>query len=109
MTSTIKVPVPVAGSSTCTKGCGGGAELGQFQLGLACHHLAPGDSAGQAIFYAEFGFQNLVHTAHNELHHRAGGVEHAALGAHGFVVGFEEVFVKVDHRVIARLAGIEAA
>jgi hypothetical protein len=109
MTSTMKVPVPVAGSRIWTKGCGSRAELGQFQLGLAGHHLAPGDGAGQAVFNAEFGFQNLVHTAHDELHHGAGGVEHAALGAHGFVVGFEEVFVKVNDRVVARLAGIEAA
>ena len=72
MTSTRKVPVPVAGSRIWTKGSPGemvrfspGSSVigGQFQAGVLLQHLAPGGGVGETVLEAELGLQQFVDAA----------------------------------------------
>ena len=120
MTSTRKVPVPVAGSRIWTKGSSGDVPAGIFRPGLPLPafsgrrggnfcHLAPGGGVGEAVFEAELGLQEFVDAADDVGDDRLGRVEDAALDLLLLVVLLEESLVEVDDRVFFGLAVAEVA
>jgi len=71
--------------------------LRQRHLGMAPLHLPPGRHVGQAVREAEIAPQHLVGAAHDERHHRPGGVIDAARLLLRGVVRAEERLVEMDH------------
>lgn len=76
MTSTRKVPVPVAGSRTWTKAWVGGTPSG-WSVRMAPGHLAPRGGIGQTILQTKLGAQQLVHRADDIGDYWTGGIEDA--------------------------------
>ena len=97
-------------------GAGGGVEnldeglmgwraVGNPQAVVALRHGAPSGGVGETMGEAKLCAQQPIHRAHNGRHHKPRCVEDASTHPLRLVVGGEEVLVKVDGRVVLRVAG----
>ena len=79
----------------------------EFQAGVLFQHLAPGGGVGETVGEAELGLQEFVDAADDVGDDGLRGVEDAAILADLFIVGLEETFEEVHHRVFLAIAVAE--